>query len=96
MRAGCPDPIIAGYRSLPDSHHARKLYFQRAFIHRSTPYFRPRTAQRMGSTSDYLCRTVTLDCACCQSSLVHVSHAYRSDFFALVLSALQAIDHSYL
>ncbi len=23
----------------------------RAFIHRSTPYFRPRTVQRMGSTS---------------------------------------------
>ncbi len=37
-RPGCPAPIIAGHRSLPDSHHARKLYFQRAFIHQSTPY----------------------------------------------------------
>ena len=50
-RPGCPVPIIAGHRSLPAGHDVRKLHFQRAFIHRSTPYFRPRTVQGMGSTS---------------------------------------------
>ena len=36
------------------SRDARKLHFQRAFIHRSTPYSRPRTVQRMRHTSAFM------------------------------------------